>query len=92
MPSGSDKTSIVMSAPNRPGAVHGLLEPFARHGVSMTRLESRPARTGRWEYLFFVDLTGHSRRSEPSPRRSPSCTRRGRPTLKLLGSYPADFT
>ncbi|MGH8801499.1 MAG: prephenate dehydratase, partial [Casimicrobiaceae bacterium] len=50
--SGDDKTSLVMSAPNRPGAVHALLAPFADHGVSMTRFESRPARTGLWEYLF----------------------------------------
>ena len=48
-----------MSAPNRPGAVHSLLEPFATHGVSMSRFESRPARTGLWEYLFFVDVIGH---------------------------------
>jgi len=47
--SGRDETSLVMSAPNRPGAVHDLLEPLARHGVSMTRFESRPARTGLWE-------------------------------------------
>jgi chorismate mutase/prephenate dehydratase len=58
-PSGRDETSLVMSAPNRPGAVYNLLEPFASYGVSMTRFESRPARTGLWEYLFFVDLIGH---------------------------------
>src|SRR5205809_2124633 len=58
-PSGRDETSLVMSAANRPGAMHALLEPFARHGVSMTRIESRPARTGLWEYLFFVDVLGH---------------------------------
>ncbi len=58
-PSGRDETSLVMSAPNRPGAVHSLLEPFATHGVSMSRFESRPARTGLWEYLFFVDVIGH---------------------------------
>src|SRR5213075_2624471 len=63
-PSGSDETSIVMSCPNKPGAVHTLLAPLAHHGVSMSRFESRPARTGRWEYLFFVDLVGH--RDEPA--------------------------
>ena len=57
--SGRDETSLVMSCPNRPGAVYQLLEPLARHDVSMTRFESRPARTGLWEYLFFVDLVGH---------------------------------
>lgn len=86
-PSGSDKTSLLMSAPNRPGAVHGLLEPFARHGVSMTRFESRPARTGRWEYLFFVDLSGHSRDPALASALSELATRA--PYLKLLGSYPA---
>ena len=76
-----------MSAPNRPGAVHALLEPFATHGVSMTRFESRPARTGLWEYLFFVDVVGHET-TRPSPRRSPS-SRSNAPFIKMLGSYPA---
>ena len=57
--SGRDKTSLVMSALNRPGAMHDLLTPLARHGVSMTRMESRPSRTGMWEYVFFVDIEGH---------------------------------
>jgi len=58
-PSGKDKTSLVMSTRNEPGAMRALLTPLAGHGVSMTRLESRPARTGRWEYLFYVDIEGH---------------------------------
>lgn len=58
-PTGNDRTSLVMSAPNRPGAVLELISPFAQNGVSMTRIESRPARTGQWEYLFFVDIDGH---------------------------------
>jgi len=86
-PSGRDVTSLVMSAPNRPGAVHGLLEPFARHGVSMTRFESRPARTGLWEYLFFVDLAGH-RDDAPVAAALAELAQRA-PFLKLLGSYPA---
>ena len=86
-PSGHDETSIVMSAPNRPGAVHGLLEPFATHGVSMTRLESRPARTGLWEYLFFVDLVGHE--TEPNVAAALAELRVRAPMLKMLGSYPA---
>jgi chorismate mutase / prephenate dehydratase len=85
--SGRDETSLVMSAHNRPGAVHALLEPFARHGVSMTRLESRPARTGLWEYLFFVDLEGHQ---DDAPVAAALGELRERaPFLKLLGSYPA---
>ena len=64
-----------------------LLEPLARHGVSMTRFESRPARTGRWEYLFFVDLTGH-RDDAPVAAALAELAERA-PFLKLLGSYPA---
>ena len=47
------------TAPNRPGAVHDLLVPLKKHGVSMTRFESRPARTGQWEYYFYIDIEGH---------------------------------
>jgi len=85
--SGRDETSLVMSAPNRPGAVYTLLEPFAAHGVSMTRLESRPARTGLWEYLFFVDVAGH----ETDPPVAAALDELGKkaPMLKILGSYPA---
>jgi chorismate mutase/prephenate dehydratase len=86
-PSGRDATSLVMSCPNRPGAVHALLEPFAKHGVSMSRFESRPARTGRWEYLFFVDLVGH--RDDPPVARALVELGQLAPFLKLLGSYPA---
>ena len=76
-----------MSAPNRPGAVHSLLEPFATHGVSMTRLESRPARTGLWEYLFFVDLVGHE--TDPPVAAALGELDEKAPMLKILGSYPA---
>jgi chorismate mutase/prephenate dehydratase len=85
--SGRDETSLVMSAHNRPGAVHALLEPLAKHGVSMSRLESRPARTGLWEYLFFVDLEGHQT-DEPVAAALAELRKRA-PFLKLLGSYPA---
>ncbi|MEP7205905.1 MAG: prephenate dehydratase [Casimicrobiaceae bacterium] len=85
--SGRDETSLVMSAPNRPGAVHALLEPLATHGVSMSRLESRPARTGLWEYLFFVDLEGHA--TDPPIAQALAELREKAPFLKLLGSYPA---
>ena len=86
-PSGHDETSLVMAAPNRPGAFHNLLEPFATHGVSMTRLESRPARTGLWEYLFFVDLAGHE--TDPSVAAALLELGKKAPMLKILGSYPA---
>ncbi|MBI3376468.1 MAG: prephenate dehydratase [Betaproteobacteria bacterium] len=85
-PSGRDATSIVMSAPNRPGAVHALLTPLARHGVSMSRLESRPTRVGQWEYYFFADLIGH--RSDPPVAKALAALRKIAPFLKVLGSYP----
>jgi chorismate mutase/prephenate dehydratase len=86
--SGRDETSIVMSAANQPGAMHALLEPIARHGVSMSRIESRPARTGLWEYLFFVDLVGHR---DDAPVNAALTELAGKALfLKLLGSYPAD--
>ncbi len=86
-PSGKDETSLVMSAPNRPGAVYSLLEPLARHGVSMSRFESRPARTGLWEYLFFIDIEGHS--TDAPVAAALAELRDKAPFLKLLGSYPA---
>jgi len=85
--SGRDQTSLVMSCPNRPGAVYELLEPLARHEVSMTRFESRPARTGLWEYLFFVDLAGH--RDDVKVARALAELGQKAPFLRLLGSYPA---
>jgi chorismate mutase/prephenate dehydratase len=86
-PSGKDETSLVMAAQNRPGAMYALLEPLAKHGVSMSRLESRPARTGLWEYLFFVDLDGHC--DDPVVAAALAELRQRAPFLKLLGSYPA---
>lgn len=86
-PSGRDKTSFVMSAQNRPGAIHELLSPLARHGVSMTRLESRPSRTGLWEYVFFVDIEGHQ--SGPAIAQALDEIRERAAFLKILGSYPA---
>ncbi len=57
--SGVDKTSLLVSAPNKPGALHSLLQPFAKHDVSMTRIESRPSHSANWEYIFFLDIEGH---------------------------------
>jgi chorismate mutase/prephenate dehydratase len=85
-PTGRDVTSLVMSAPNRPGAVHALLSPLASHGVSMSRIESRPARMGTWEYMFYVDLVGH--RDDPPTAAALAELRELAPFLKVLGSYP----
>ena len=85
-----DRTWIVMSAPNRPGAVHALLTPFAEQGVSMTRLESRPSRMrsmpGAWEYLFYVELEGHQQ--NPILSRALEAVKEKAPYLKIFGSYP----
>jgi len=57
--SGDDKTSLLISTKNQAGGLHKLLEPLAAHGVSMTRIESRPSRRGMWDYVFFIDVDGH---------------------------------
>jgi chorismate mutase/prephenate dehydratase len=85
-PSGRDKTSLVMSTPNRPGAVHDLLGPLARHNVSMTKLESRPARSGLWEYVFFLDIEGHQLDGKVAAALAE--LKQAASFLKVLGSYP----
>lgn len=86
-PSGKDKTSLVCSAPNRPGAMHALLEPLARHGVSMTKLQSRPARGGLWEYVFYIDIDGHQQDAPVAAALKELAARAA--FVKILGSYPA---
>jgi len=85
-PSGNDKTSLVMSTRNVSGAMHELLTPLAKNGVSMTRLESRPSRTGLWEYVFFLDMEGHQ--NEEKVARALEGMRELAAFLKVLGSYP----
>ena len=85
-PSGNDKTSLVMSTRNVPGAIHELLTPLANNRVSMTRLESRPSRTGLWEYVFFLDMEGHQ--NEGHVARALEEMRELAAFLKILGSYP----
>jgi chorismate mutase/prephenate dehydratase len=88
-PSGRDRTSLVMSAENKPGSVHALLSPIAANGVSMTRIESRPAkaRSARWEYVFFIDVEGHQTDAKVAAALADLKARA--PFLKVLGSYPA---
>jgi chorismate mutase/prephenate dehydratase len=86
---GHDCTSLVVSVPNRPGAVHDMLVPLKNHGVSMTRFESRPARSGQWEYYFYIDLEGH-----PDDPRVEAALRELRAAcafFKVLGTYPVDL-
>ena len=58
-PSGRDKTSIIVSSRNKPGALFTLLDPFRKAGVSLTRIDTRPSRTEKWAYVFFIEFEGH---------------------------------
>ncbi|WP_290868794.1 prephenate dehydratase [Aquabacterium sp.] len=87
-PTGQDCTSLIVSVHNRPGAVHDMLVPLKRHGVSMTRFESRPARSGQWEYVFYIDLAGHPAQAHVAAALDEL---RGQCSFfKVLGSYPLD--
>lgn len=84
--SGKDRTSVVVSVRNKPGALHDLLEPFQRHGVDMTRLESRPSRNSNWTYVFFIDFEGHIEDQAVSKVLDELNSQVIE--LKVLGSYP----
>jgi chorismate mutase/prephenate dehydratase len=86
-PSGCDQTSIVLSVPNQAGAVYKLLAPLAKHEVSMTRFESRPARRGAWDYYFYVDVEGHAQDTKVAQALSE--LKANAAFYKLLGSYPS---
>ncbi len=85
---GRDCTSLVASVANQPGAVHDMLTPLKTHGVSMSRLESRPARSGQWEYYFYVDLQGHT--SEPHIAAAMHDLKQTCAFLRVLGTYPVE--
>jgi chorismate mutase/prephenate dehydratase len=84
--SGKDCVSLIVSVPNRPGAVHDILVPLKQHGVSMTRFESRPARSGQWEYYFYIDLQGHP--SQPQVAAALKDLQSLCAFYKVLGTYP----
>ncbi|MEA5097159.1 MAG: prephenate dehydratase [Burkholderiaceae bacterium] len=86
VPSGNDQTSLVLSVKNQAGAVYLMLEPLAKYGVSMTRFESRPARTGSWEYNFFIDVEGHAQ--DEKVARALAELKDRAAFFKLLGAYP----
>ncbi|NEV63756.1 prephenate dehydratase [Thiorhodococcus minor] len=85
-PSGQDKTSLLLSCKNEAGGLHSLLAPMAVHGISMTRIESRPSRRGIWDYVFFVDILGH--RSDPNVAHALRNLDKDALLFKVLGSYP----
>ena len=85
-PTGKDRTSLLLAGKNQPGALHRLLTPLARHGINMTRIESRPSRRSVWEYVFFVDVDGHAR--EAKLARVLALLEREAALYRCLGSYP----
>ncbi len=85
-PSGNDRTSLLLSTRNRPGALSALLAPFSNHGVSMSKIESRPSHRGNWDYLFLVDIEGHVEDelvAKALEELQPETT-----MFRILGSYP----
>ena len=89
-PSGNDRTSLLIFIQDQPGALHHVLAPFARHGLSMNRIESRPGHTGRWQYAFFVDIGGHV--EEAAMCRALEELAGFAREVKVLGSYPVAIT
>jgi len=85
-PSGRDKTSLLLSSGNKPGALFHLLEPLAGNKVNLTRIESRPSRQALWEYVFFLDLEGHIR--DDNVRAAINGLEQDTAFIKILGSYP----
>jgi chorismate mutase / prephenate dehydratase len=85
-PSGNDRTSLLVTVNDKPGALYDVLNPFAKHHVSMNRIESRPAHTGKWQYAFFIDVSGHINEGPLQAALAdmgPVATQ-----VRVLGSYP----
>lgn len=85
-PSGQDKTSLLIAAPDRSGALLDILKPFANHGISLTSIETRPALPDKWAYVFFIDLAGHQ--DDPAVAAALKEITPFVKTLRILGSYP----
>lgn len=85
-PTGNDKTSLLVSTRNYPGALYHTLEPFARYKLSMSKIESRPSRRGAWDYVFFIDVEGHQQ--DRALADALKVLENDVVMLKILGSYP----
>lgn len=85
-PSGHDRTSLLVYVRDQPGALYSVLSPFAKYGVSMNRIESRPSHTGRWQYAFFIDVSGHAQ--EAAVQQALSELGEYAADVKVLGAYP----
>lgn len=86
LPSGNDKTSLLVTTRNQPGALYRLLEPFGHYGISLTRIESRPSRQAAWDYVFFMDVDGHVQ--DASLMQALTQLTSEASLVKILGSYP----
>lgn len=85
-PSGRDKTTLLLAGREGPGLLYKLLEPFHLHRVNMTRIESRPSKLGKWEYVFFIDIEGHV--DDETVARALADIEKVSKLSKVLGSYP----
>jgi chorismate mutase/prephenate dehydratase len=85
-PSGHDRTSVLVFIHDKPGALFDVLSPFARHGISMNRIESRPSHHAKWEYGFFIDLAGHI--DDEAMKQALAELKQHSAQIKVLGSYP----
>ncbi|MDO4433936.1 MAG: prephenate dehydratase [Alysiella sp.] len=85
--SGKDKTSLIVGAPNKAGTLNRLIEPFTQAGISMSKFESRPSKTGLWEYLFFIDIEGHA--DEAHVQAALNDLRERSVFVKVIGAYPS---
>jgi chorismate mutase/prephenate dehydratase len=86
--SGIDRTTLLVSGADTDdsGALFRLLEPLAQHRVNMTRIESRPSRKRKWDYVFFIDVEGHV--SDPPVAKALAALEERASLFKVLGSYP----
>jgi chorismate mutase/prephenate dehydratase len=84
--SGRDKTSLMLSVKDQPGILYKVLEPLAKGGINLTRIESRPSRKRVWDYVFFVDLDGHF--EDPEVAAAITALKQACEAVKVLGSYP----
>jgi chorismate mutase/prephenate dehydratase len=85
-PSGNDRTSLLITVNDKPGALYDVLSPFAKRNVSMNRIESRPAHTGKWQYAFFIDVSGHI--DDESLQAALNDMGPVAEQVRVLGSYP----
>lgn len=84
--SGNDRTSLLLTTSNKPGALHQLLKPLAERGIGMSKIESRPSRKGVWEYVFFIDIEGHQ--DDEKVAQALKEIAHETAMIRILGSYP----